>query len=403
MKEALVLGLIGLAMVFAGCDEEQAKVSPGTDSGLSSDTKGRGGSGGGAGGTSGEMGTGGAGGAEIGTGGAGGAEIGTGGAGGAEIGSGGAGGADGAADARPGDAGSDATTPTEVRTNETGSSSCDPASLISASYLTTKLSELSGASPVTIDGQSQTIKERYTAASKQVARAYLRQEYQALGFTVSEHKYSTGTNLIAQKKGVEDRIVMFSAHYDSASASIPGADDDGTGIIGGLAIARALAGCTLDRELRLLAFDEEEAGMKGSTAYVSQMTSNGDSAKLDGNIVMEMYGYDKNNDGGFIVIDCSTIPGTTALVDALRGAITTGNLSLVMKNGPACESGSDHDPFWAKKLPAIVFSEEFFINNADTTPCYHQSCDRVDQINFDYMAKLTRMAALAAVKLAGAH
>jgi hypothetical protein len=116
-----------------------------------------------------------------------------------------------------------------------------------------------------------------------------------------------------------------------------------------------------------------------------------------------MYGYDKNNDGGFLLLDCSSVPGTTVLVDALKSAISDGKLSLVMKNGPACESGSDHDPFWARKLPAIVFSEEFFIANADTNPCYHQSCDRVDQINFDYMTRLTMMAARAAAKLTGAH
>lgn len=34
-----------------------------------------------------------------------------------------------------------------------------------------------------------------------------------------------------------------------------------------------------------------------------------------------------------------------------------------------------------------------------TTPCYHQSCDRVDIINFDYMTKLTMKASLATAKL----
>jgi hypothetical protein len=375
MKKALVLGAVGPALLFVGCSENTASGGSGSGGTIAS------------GGSSGD--------------GPGGRDPATGGAGGT-------GGSTTRADAEPDlqppdSAGSDGPRPGDAGANDSGAASCDPTAQISSSYLVTKLSELSGESPVIIDGQSQTIKERYTTASKQLARAYLRKEYEALGFTVTEHKYATGTNLIAQKKGAEDKIVMFSGHYDSASASVPGADDDGTGVVGGLAIARALAGCALDRELRIVAFDEEELGMKGSTAYVSQLAASGEAAKLNGNIVMEMYGYDKNDDGGFLVLDCSTVPGTTVLVDALKSAISDGKLPLVVKNGPACESGSDHDPFWARKLPAIVFSEEFFIANADTNPCYHQSCDRVDQINSDYMAKLTMMAARAAAKLAGAH
>ena len=47
--------------------------------------------------------------------------------------------------------------------------------------------------------------------------------------------------------------------------------------------------------------------------------------------------------------------------------------------------------------PAIVVSENFF--GGDGNPCYHQSCDKVDKVNFDYMTRLTTALARAVAEL----
>ena len=276
---------------------------------------------------------------------------------------------------------------------------------IDTEFLREKLAKLSGAMPVQIGGKDVTIPERNSAANRALARQFLTAEYQALGFAVTEHTYATGTDLIASRAGTDSKYVIVSAHYDSIRDTVAGADDDGSGVIAGLAIARALQGCELDRSLRILAFDEEEDGLVGSRAYVSQLQSSGDLANLIGDVQLEMLGYHTKQDGGFLLVDCKSQEGdrpeSKFLNDAVLNAIAGSGLPLEPHD--SCTSSSDHSPFWSAGKPAIVFSQEFFFSGADSTPCYHQDCDKLDQINFDYFTKLTTLGAFVAADLLGAH
>lgn len=70
--------------------------------------------------------------------------------------------------------------------------------------------------------------------------------------------------------------VLLSAHYDSrgsfGSTRAPGGDDDGSGTIALLAIARTIArkGITFKKNVQLVAFAGEEQGLLGSRAYARQ-------------------------------------------------------------------------------------------------------------------------------------
>jgi Zn-dependent M28 family amino/carboxypeptidase len=259
--------------------------------------------------------------------------------------------------------------------------------------------------PVQINGVDVTIPERNSAPNRALARQFLTAEYQALGFTVTEHTYATGTDLIASRPGADSKFLIVSAHYDSIRDSVAGADDDGSGVIAGLATAKALQGCQLDHGLRVLAFDEEEDGLLGSKAYASQLQSSGELADLIGDVQLEMLGYHTKQDGGFLLVDCKSQEGdrpeSKFLNDAVLNAIARGGLLLEPHAG--CTSSSDHSPFWTAGKPAVVFSQEFFFSGADSTPCYHKDCDKIDLINFDYFTKLTTLGAFAAADLLGAH
>lgn len=67
--------------------------------------------------------------------------------------------------------------------------------------------------------------------------------------------------------------VLLSAHYDSrgsfGSTRAPGGDDDGSGTIAILALARAIAlnGIKFAKNVQLCAFAGEEQGLVGSRAY----------------------------------------------------------------------------------------------------------------------------------------
>ena len=78
--------------------------------------------------------------------------------------------------------------------------------------------------------------------------------------------------------GPEPReVVLVTAHLDSINldggpdGAAPGADDNGSGSAGLLALARALAGRPTALDLRLILFGGEEQGLFGSLAYVAEL------------------------------------------------------------------------------------------------------------------------------------
>lgn len=70
-----------------------------------------------------------------------------------------------------------------------------------------------------------------------------------------------------------------SAHYDSrgsfGSTRAPGGDDDGSGTVALLSIARTIArtGITFKKNVQLCAFAGEEQGLLGSRAYARKVYS----------------------------------------------------------------------------------------------------------------------------------
>lgn len=242
--------------------------------------------------------------------------------------------------------------------------------------------------------------ERKSNENLDIARAMLTEEYKKIGFEVELHPFGTGTNLIAEKKGVKnpEKILVLSSHIDSVGNK--GANDNGTGTIGVLAVARELAKSNYDFTIRVLGFDREERGLLGSDAYVAALPNKKD---IIGNINFEMMGYHKKNDGAFHLIDCDK-PfiwdvrrlESEFLSKEVKNSIETLGLDLhVVKT---CTNRSDHASFWRHKIPAIVISENFFGGDAD--PCYHARCDVVDErLNYLYMSKILEAVLDASEKL----
>jgi hypothetical protein len=270
-----------------------------------------------------------------------------------------------------------------------------PDLVIDAAHLKQKLSQLAGAVPVTIDGRSVTIPERGGAQGRALALKFLAQEYAALGFTTSAPSFGRGANFVAERRGSDpSRVLILSAHVDSVDNA--GANDDGAGVIAGLAIARALQGYDLHYTLRFVGFDLEEIGLVGSKAYVASLK--GAPETLIGDIHLEMMATNSRRDGAFHVIDCDKAT-STPLSAHVMGAISA--LRIPLERVDACTDRSDHASFWKAGLPAIVLSENFFGGDGDR--CYHEDCDRVDsRLDFDYMARITRAVGSASAVLLGA-
>jgi hypothetical protein len=286
---------------------------------------------------------------------------------------------------------------------------------VDTTWLRKRLSELSGALPSPIDNKP--INDRWTKENRKRAYDLLKRYYQECGYKVTDHNYTSpeaGINLIAEKEGInKDKFLVVGAHYDGVSG-VQAADDNGSGTIGVLGVAAMLASMPpLKYGIRFLAFDNEEKGFHGSLAYVEKIKKDNEKSKLIGAICADGMTWDSNNDGHVCLADAGGggAQGNKVLTDALLAVISKNNLPLVLINNNRSGFGTDMGSFWQSGMVAINIGNSQGGTNqltgaktaSDDPPCYHQTCDKVDKVNFAYMLKLTKLMALAAEKLASGN
>ena len=264
-------------------------------------------------------------------------------------------------------------------------------------YLKEKLKEYTGEISVSIGGRQVKITERGSANGRKNARKYLIQEFKKLGFSTSEHEYSaSGANVVAVKKGSSNtnKFIVASAHLDSVHNA--GADDDGTGVVGLLAIAKVFAKLKHSFNLHLVVFDEEEKGLIGSGHYIRRLASEGKVQNLVGAIHNDMTGFDSNDDGKFHVLHCKE-NSSKAISDLILKHIADQSIDL--KNVPACRRRSDHIRYWQYQRPAVMLIE-IRQGDSDVNPHYHRSSDTVKTLNLNYFHKIIKASVLSLATMA---
>ena len=116
------------------------------------------------------------------------------------------------------------------------------------------------ANPTHLEAVKDTIEQRFTDAGLSVYR----QDFPRAGYT--------GQNIIGKKAGLgsEAHTFIVDAHFDTVSDS-PGADDNGSGVVGFLQALRVLAPYNFEKTIKFIGFDFEEsvgvAGTYGSLMY----------------------------------------------------------------------------------------------------------------------------------------
>jgi len=204
--------------------------------------------------------------------------------------------------------------------------------------------------------------------------------------TLDSFSYAGGTyyNVVGTLEGYArpDLYFVVGAHYDSASN--PGADDDASGVAGILEAARVLSQYQLPVSIRFIAFDAEEAGLRGSAAW-SQAHS-GDN--ILGMIELDMIAFNPagaNHDRARI-FSASTSQNAATL--GLFSAMTT-YVAGVTPYFAGRATNSDHYPFGLRGFPAALLIEP------SGNPYYHQQTDSVDTaayIDYWYATQMTRGA-----------
>lgn len=158
------------------------------------------------------------------------------------------------------------------------------------------------------------------------------------------------SNVIAYKSGVTAPELLFGAHLDSVQGA-PGANDNLSGTLAVLELARRAVNTPLAARSYFLLFDGEEDGLLGSRAFVK------DNAPLVGTLKAML-----NFDMVGVNVDPLSLTGSPALVEAARGI--PGAQTRAGQPG-----GSDHVPFAQAGTPALFFHRGLDKN-------YHQPGDR---------------------------
>ncbi|MBT2212556.1 M20/M25/M40 family metallo-hydrolase [Actinomadura sp. NEAU-AAG7] len=214
--------------------------------------------------------------------------------------------------------------------------------------------------------------------------------------TLNEKRQTS--NVIADtKRGRADNVVVVGAHNDSVVAG-PGINDDGSGTATLLATAQQIGklGAKVRNQVRFAFWGAEEEGLLGSQHYVDSLPK----AELDKialNLNFDMlaspnfvrFVYDGDNSSGQNNVEAPAGSG------AIEKAFNDHFASRKLATDPTPFNGrSDYNAFIVAGIPAggIDAGAEGIKTPAQAAtyggtagrpydPCYHQACDRYDNVN----------------------
>lgn len=206
----------------------------------------------------------------------------------------------------------------------------------------------------------------------------------------------------------KDATIVFGSHLDSVPAG-PGINDNGSGSAANLEIALQLADSGVVPHNRVLfAFwGAEELGLLGSTHYVASLTD-GERAEIALNLNFDMIAspnYVRQIYNGSGAENENIIYASGKIQSLFEDFFNSKDLSYALKE---FNGRSDYGPFIAEgiDIPAgglatgadETKSEEDRatyggIANAILDPCYHQSCDTVDNIHQEVYLDMSQAAA----------
>lgn len=233
---------------------------------------------------------------------------------------------------------------------------------------------------------TRTGNNRGFGAEHDLARQFLFDSYQAFGLDVRLHPFTynsnTYYNVVAVLPGLvspAEQVIMC-AHYDSVNN--PGADDNASGTAAVLETARILSNYRFEKTIIFIAFDREEQGLVGSTAYANQYRND----NILGVVNLDMVAYNPSGNQANIYGRTSS----NTIKQGLASALTRYSGIQAVINGAL--DRSDHAPFEAVGKQACLLIERSWQSN----PNYHRQTDTVDTqnyINYEYAVLLTKGAA----------
>ena len=249
-------------------------------------------------------------------------------------------------------------------------------------------------------------------------------EWERLPFNFGRYE---ANNILGLKRGFNDsNHLLVGGHFDTVDDS-PGADDNGSAIVGMLEALRVLNQFNFRKSIKFIGFDLEEEGLVGSIDYTGNQLHPDEN--LEGYFNFEMIGYFSNRKNsqtlpaGFEILFPNQIAQMAA--DSFRGnfitAVGNDQNSLTLQQNfekfgaqyvPELEiigltapgTGvltpdllrSDHASFWLSGQPAIMISDGANFRN----PNYHSENDVLDSLNFSFMSNVVKATVATIAEMA---
>lgn len=256
------------------------------------------------------------------------------------------------------------------------------------------------------------------------AAQYIAEQYRSIpGLQVEIMKYMAprGQRVPVEKEVVEvvatlpgetDRRIIVGGHFDSINmqdvtkldAPAPGANDDLSGMSQAMECARVMATQKWKNTLVFVAFSGEEQGLFGSRALARRAKAEGwkIDAVLSDDIVGSSVSLNGQSDKRHVRVFSEESPNHNSRELARfiewnsRGKLRGFGPTLVFRKD-RFQRGGDHSSFNAEGFTAVRFTEAF-----EEFSRQHTKDDRIEFVDFNYLANVARLNLLTAATLANA-
>lgn len=214
-------------------------------------------------------------------------------------------------------------------------------------------------------------------------------------YYVQTGKYKQ-SSVVAKIGQSNDPGIVIGAHMDTLSSVFenkPGADDDGSGTVTVLEIARILleSGMHFKKPIYLMWYAAEELGLVGSDYVVAEFKKN--KTPVDAVLHFDMTGYAYKNDLTMWLMLDNTNDDLTKYLEKLINTYVKQSVKFT-RCGYAC---SDHAT-WNRNgfKAAMPFEAQMNYDN----PYIHTAKDTMDNLNLDHMTDYAKLGVAFAVELA---
>jgi Zn-dependent M28 family amino/carboxypeptidase len=209
----------------------------------------------------------------------------------------------------------------------------------------------------------------------------------------TEHVPSTSYNVIGDLPGEDEQLgsIVFGCHYDTQIGNV-GADDNASGTVAVIALARAFAAAarerTFARSMRFIAFGTEEQLSVGSRAYClahrRQMKQHGLMVNFDS--ISSALGHTE-----------MIVAGSVQMEEWMRGRLMQNGLAVRVSR--AVTPFSDHFPFTAFGVPAAWFCRPNFPGGRWQHHCVH---DRPENCSLEVLCEIANAVGAVGAEVADA-